>query len=155
VGSTIDRYTARSITLPDGRLIWGRRPGHSGGNLLEHRLRDQLAQRVNGITEAVLPYGRADVLTADAVFEVEPAQAWRHAVRQALAYSAQCALPPAIALFGQTHRDDVLKVYLKLRDGRPPITLWWYSGSDWTRITSRAACLNQEAPEAATSTASC
>ena len=129
MGSTVDNYCARFITLPDGRIIRGRMPGRSAVTLTEHRLRDELARRLNGVTEAVLPYGRADVLTVDTVFEVEPAGAWRHAVRQALAYSAQCGLPPAIALFGEAHRDDVLKIYLKLRDGQPPIILWWYSGS--------------------------
>ena len=52
----------------------------AGGQLLEHRLRDKLAAQLGGITEANLPYGRPDVLTATAVFEVEPAKNWRHGV---------------------------------------------------------------------------
>jgi hypothetical protein len=113
--------------------------------LLEHKLRDKLAQAQKGVTEACLPYGRADVMTATRVFEVEPAAQWRHGVRQVLAYSMQCGLPPALALFGETHHDRVLSLYLKLRDGHPAVELWWYSYSSWHRITSRAECTNQSA----------
>lgn len=38
----------------------------------EYRVRDDLARQVGGLTEAHLPLGFADVLTAQAVFEVEP-----------------------------------------------------------------------------------
>src|SRR5487761_1268337 len=98
-------YMRASVTLPDGRSIAGWQPGTAGGQLEEHRLRDKLAAQLHGITEAVLPYGRADVLTASAVFEVEPVKNWRHGVRQALAYSAQTNLPPAVALFGPVTAD--------------------------------------------------
>lgn len=150
MASTLARYSKQHITLPDGRVIAGRRPGLSGGTLLEHRLRDELARRIHGVTEAVLPYGRADVMTAATVFEVEPARAWRHGVRQVLAYSAQCGLPPAVALFGEMHRDKVLKIYLKLRDGRPPVELWWHSHAGWEHISSRVACRNQPQVPSAT-----
>jgi hypothetical protein len=145
--SGVDRYLQKEITLSDGRTVTGRRPGHSASTLLEHKLRDVLARSLGGITEAVLPYGRADVMTTTRVFEVEPAAQWRHAVRQVLAYSMQCGLPPAIALFGEKHSSQVLSIYLKLRDGRPPVELWWYSHSAWRRISSRSACLNQTAAE--------
>jgi hypothetical protein len=69
---TARRCLRRTITLPGGRQITGWPPGTVGGNLEEHRLRDKLAAQLHGITEANLPYGRADVLTAAAVFEVEP-----------------------------------------------------------------------------------
>ena len=90
---TTRNYLRATISLPDGRQINGWPPGSAGGQLLEHRLRDELATQLGGITEAQLPYGRADVLTKDTVFEVEPAENWRHGVRQVLAYAAQVGLP--------------------------------------------------------------
>jgi hypothetical protein len=134
------------VLLPNGEQVRGRYPGQSACQLLEHHLRDELARQLRGATEAVLPYGRADVMTADLVFEVEPVKAWRHAVRQVLAYSVQCNKVPAVALFGATHRDEVLRIYLRLRDGKPPVQLWWHSGLRWGRIGSRAACRNMAAP---------
>lgn len=136
----IDRYTKQWIRLPDGRNVYGRMPGRSAVTLTEHALRDELARQINGVTEAVLPYGRADVLTDRAVFEVEPAKHWRIAVRQVLAYAAQTGLPPHVALFGAAAPGTVLKVYLALRDGTPPISLWWHSSTRWQPITSRTAC---------------
>ena len=91
--STARKYLRRAVTLPDGRQVTGWPPGTAGGRLLEHQLRDKLAAQLGGITEAALPYGRPDVLTASAVFEVEPARQWRHGVRQVLAYPAQTGLP--------------------------------------------------------------
>ncbi len=148
--ATARRYLRRSITLPDGREITGWPPRTAGGRLEEHRLRDKLAAQLGGITEAVLPYGRADVLTTTAVFEVETAKKWRDGVRQALAYSAQIGLPPAIALFGTIHHDDLLALYLELR-GRPyssnagAIALWCWTGSTWEHISSRSRCRNMPA----------
>lgn len=94
-----------------------------------------------------LPYGRADVLTASVVFEVEPAPNWRHGIRKALAYSAQTGLPPVIALFGAIHHDALLKMYLRLRgdryhDNARAIILWWWNGYSWQHIASRKACRN-------------
>jgi hypothetical protein len=147
---TARRYQRKTIQLPDGRHIYGWPPGTAPSRLLEHRLRDELAAQLHGITEAVLPYGRADVLTRDTVFEVERHQSWRNGVRQALAYSGQVGLPPAIALFGAIHREDLLKLYIKLR-GDPfhsnagAIALWWYSGT-WVHISARNRCRNMPAP---------
>ncbi len=138
--STARRYLRGSVQLPDGRHVFGSRPGMAGGALEEHRLRDRLAAQLGGITEAVLPFGRADVMTGSLVFEVESRGTWRTGVRQALAYSAQCGLPPALALFGAIRRDDLLKLYMKLRDGRPPVALWWWTGYGWDHISSRRAC---------------
>jgi hypothetical protein len=81
-------------------------------------------------------------MTATAVFEVEPYRSWRNSARQALGYSAQCGLPPALALFGKVHHEVLLKLYLRFRDGRPPIALWWWNGSRWESIGSRNACRN-------------
>ena len=116
--STARGYLRESVILPDGRRITGQPPGCAGATVIEHWLRDDLARQLRGITEAVLPYGRADVMTAKTVFEVEAAQSWRAGMRQVLAYSVQSGLQPALALFGQAHRDAVLKMYLRLRDGR-------------------------------------
>lgn len=123
-----------------GGLV-GSYPGQRACVLREHVLRDELARRLSGITEAVLPYGRADVATDRYVIEVEPARAWRHAVRQVLAYAAQAGLEPGVALFGAASRDVVLKRYLSLRDGRPPVALWWWhEGLGWQRISARTDC---------------
>jgi hypothetical protein len=143
--ATVRRYLRVAVTLPDGRQIQGQAPGVAVATLPEHELRDRLARQLRGITEAVLPYGRADVLTKSAVFEVETYRGWRNGARQVLAYSSQCGLPPALALFGRIHRDDLVKLYVKLRDGRPPVQLWWWTGGSWTAITSRRACCNMPA----------
>jgi hypothetical protein len=146
--ATARRYIRQSVTLPDGREINGWPPGMAGGRLEEHRLRDNLAAQVHGITEACLPYGRADVLTATAVYEVETARKWRDGVRQVLAYSLQTGLPPAVALFGTIHRDDLLKLYIKLRgdqwwrNSMGTIALWWWGGAAWEHICSRSRCRN-------------
>jgi hypothetical protein len=146
--ATARRYLRQAITLPDGRQITGWPPGTAGGRLEEHRLRDKLAAQLRGITEACLPYGRADVLTATAVYEVETARKWRGGVRQVLAYAAQTGLPPALALFGTIHRDDLLELYIKLRgemwwrSGAVPIALWWWNGAVWEHISSRSRCRN-------------
>lgn len=125
----------------------GSYPGSSGATLLEHQLRDDLARHLDGCTEARLPYGRADVATETHVIEVEPLKSWRHGIRQALAYAAQCELAPGLALFGAASADDVLAMHLRLRDesrshGGPHLALWWHSGDvrGWLRITSRSDC---------------
>ena len=149
--ATARRHLRRAVTLPDGRQVTGWPAGMACGQLLEHRLRDKLAAQLGGITEANLPYGRPDVLTATAVFEVEPAKNWRHGVSQVLSYSAQTGLPPAIALFGAIHHDALLKLYLKIRDGMGyanygTIALWWWAGVVWTPISSRSRCRNMPVP---------
>lgn len=149
--ATARRYLREAVTLPDGRQVTGWPPGAAGGRLLEHRLRDRLAAQLGGITEANLPYGRPDVLTAKAVFEVERARNWRHGVRQVLAYSAQTSLPPAIALFGAINRDALLQLYLKLRGdmyrgNAGAIALWWWGGASWTPVSSRKQCRNMPVP---------
>jgi hypothetical protein len=90
---TARSYHRETVILPDGRRITGWPPGAAGGQLLEHRLRDNLATQLGGITEAQLPYGRADVLTKDTVFEVEPAENWRHGVRQSWPTRRRSASP--------------------------------------------------------------
>lgn len=138
--ATARRYMREQVTLPDGRVITGHAPGASAVTLPEHDLRDRLAKQLGGITEASLPFGLADVLTANTVFEVEPCGSWRHGVRQALAYSAQTDLPPAVALFGRGTPGEVLKLYKELGGNWPPIGLWWWTGYTWTQVTSRRSC---------------
>ena len=142
-----DRQGRQTIELPDGRTVRGRIPGLSGTVHLEHYLRDELARRIRGVTEANLPYGRPDVMTDQAVFEVEPLAKWRNGVRQVLAYSAQTGLEPTLALFGAAKNDQVLKLYLKLRDGSPRVHLWWYSGRGWESVHSRRCCTVMRAPD--------
>lgn len=124
--------------------LTGAVPGSSGATLLEHLLRDDLARHLDGCTEARVPYGRADVATETHVIEVEPLRSWRHGIRQALAYAAQCDLAPGLALFGAASADDVLAMHLRLRDehrshGGPHVALWWHTGDarGWIRISAR------------------
>jgi hypothetical protein len=109
--------------------------------LEEHWVHDVLAVQLGGLTEACLPCGRPDVLTSRAVFEVELYKSWRHGARQVLAYSAQCGLPPALALFGLIHRDDLFRFWRKLQDRDPAIGLSWWTGRRRDQITSRARCV--------------
>jgi hypothetical protein len=155
-----------SIQLPDGRPVAGIRPGLAGNrggasrDLLrarrqgcpatetveEHRVRDDLARQVGGLTEAVLPLGFADVATSQAVFEVEPRHSWREGARQVLAYSAQCGLPPALALFRAISREEMLAIFTELRAVDLPglhagsIALWWWTGQAWQQISSPELC---------------
>lgn len=135
--TTYDLMTARHTYLSGLR---GGVPGQRAQVAPEHVLRDQLARALGGIVEVVLPYGRADVADERYVIEVEPAKQWRHGVMQVLAYSAQCDRLPGLALFGSATPDEVLRVYLRLRDGTPSIALWWHTGWDWKRIGGRSAC---------------
>lgn len=134
-----------TVALPDGTTVRGHYPGTSRCTLTEHYLRDELAHQLHGATEATLPYGRADVMTATAVFEVEHIGNWRAGVRQVLAYSVQCGRAPAVALFGRSDKETLHRLRLRLRDGRPPIALWWYTAyhgdvGPWVEITSRTVC---------------
>lgn len=142
------RRLRAAVTLPGGRRVLGWQPGVAAVTLHEHELRDELAAQLGGITEASLSYGRADVMTAAAVFEVETYAKWRDGVRQVLAYSAQCDLPPALALFGNARGSQVLRLYYTLRDGPPPIQMWWHTGDRWEHIASPRVCRNMRVPAA-------
>ncbi len=131
------RTVRRAVTVPNGRTVTGKFVGLSAVTLTEHALRDELAATVDGATEAWLGYGRADVLTAQTVFEVEHATKWRTAVRQALQYAAQTGCAPAVALFDEDMPPgDVLPLYVRLRDGKPPVGFWWHCAGKWRRIGS-------------------
>jgi hypothetical protein len=132
------------LTLPSGRKVRGH-PPFDNRKLLEHVLSDELARQVDGLVEVVLPYGRADVATTKRIFEVEPLKNWRAGVRQVLAYAAQSELRPALALFGsKAHHTEVLKLYMKLRDGTPQVELWWRDGRYWRWISNRHECRNMK-----------
>ena len=135
------RYGTIAVDVPNGRQVNGFIPGLSAVTLPEHALRDRLAAQIRGVTEAHLGYGRADVLTAQTVFEVEHRSHWRGGVRQALQYAAQTGCQPALALFGAADRDAMTDLYLRLRDGKPPVQLWWYypDCEQWSHISSRRA----------------
>jgi hypothetical protein len=154
------------IELPDGRTVSGFLPGQAGrrgkgsmGLFLarqrgcpateaaeEYQLRDSLARQVGGLTEVRLPLGLADVMTGDAVFEVEPRHSWRDGARQALAYSRQCGLPPALALFRAIPAEEMRGILTVLQamtlPGAPDgfITLWWWTGRAWQQVSSLAQC---------------
>jgi len=157
-----------SILLSHGRSIFGMRPGHAGNRgggsldlwmarqrgcpetetVEEYEVRDHLARQLDAVTEAQLPLGFADVITAQAVFEVEPRHTWREGARQVLAYAAQCDLPPALALYRAIPAAEMLAIFTKLqaitlhglRSDR--IALWWWTGKTWQQITSPALCAN-------------
>lgn len=142
----------RRVRIVRGGLT-GMAPGHSGCVLLEHRLRDDLARQLDGCTEPKLPYGRADIATETHAIEVEPLKSWRHGIRQALAYAAQCDLAPGLALFGAADAEDVLAMHLRMRaeqrsHGGPHVALWWHTGDarGWVRISARTDCRRMTEP---------
>jgi hypothetical protein len=138
--NTRARYGKVPVAVPNGRTVGGYLPGLCRGKLPEHALRDKLATQIKGVTEASLGYGRVDVLTAQTVFEVEHHTKWRTAIRQALQYGAQTGCAPAVALFGDCMSADALeRIYIKLRDGTPPVQLWFFLPRDerWEEISSR------------------
>jgi hypothetical protein len=137
-----------AVTLPDGRQVFGWLPGGAAVTLHEHELRDELASQLGGIAEVSLSYGRADVITGTAVFEVQTYEKRFDGIRQVLAYSAQCDLPPALALFGNARGSQVLKLYYTLRAGHPPIQMWWHTGERWEHIASEGACRDMRVPAA-------
>lgn len=128
------RRCAPAVTVPDGRTFRGLWP-QNVPNTHEKPYIIALARHVNGVCEVTVPAGRADVMTSETAFEVEPSKTWRTGLRQALAYSAATGTAPGLALFGPA---DYLKVYLWLRDNLPCVTLWRWERT-WHHITSRQA----------------
>lgn len=133
-------FGSRASTRPAPRPAAQPARGH-------HWYRDQLALQVDGAIEVSLDRHRADVVSATRVFEVEPRRTWRSGVGQAVTYSAQCGLRPALAVFGEIHRDELLRLYLQLRgetfDGLVPaahVELWWWAGTQFERINARSRC---------------
>lgn len=103
----------------------------------ESYYRDKLAAQVGGRPEAVLPFGRADVLTDTTVYEVEPAKRWREGVAQALQYAAQVPQRGAVAFYG----DGVPRAKVQVELAKlpaPGLELWWLEGEQFVCI-DRAA----------------
>ena len=135
-------FRSRASTRPAPRQVAQPSRDH-------HWYRDQLALQVNGAIEVSLDRHRADVLSETRVFEVEPRRTWRSGVGQAVTYSAQCGLPPVLAVFGEIHRDELLRLYLQLRGERfsalipaAHVELWWWAGTQFERINARSRCMN-------------
>ncbi len=128
-------------------LLQARRQGcRATETVEEYRVRDDLARQLGGLTEVNLPLGFADVATSRAVFEVEPRHSWREGARQVLAYSAQCGLPPALALFRAIPAAGMLAIFTELRAmdlhglHADLIDLWWWTGQAWLQITGPELC---------------
>lgn len=129
----IPRGIRPRVTGPDGRVWLGQWP-NSLPNRGEWPYMRVLAEQVGGVIEAVLPCGRADVLSSTTAFEVEPVKSWRHGAQQAFAYGAITGTQPAVALFG---RADYLPIYLRIRDRMMPLALWVWDGYRFVEVTSR------------------
>lgn len=136
-----------SILLPSGVRVYGRFPPAKHRTLFEHALSDDLAHDLQALIEVRLPFGRADIATESLVFETEALATWRHGVRQVLAYHAQTGLAPCLALFGEAHRVEVLKMFLRLQSATPSIQLWWRSRHVWCHLQTKRDCRKMYAPE--------
>jgi len=107
----------------------------------ESYYRDMLAKQVNGRTEVVLPFGRADVMTDTMVWEVEPISRWRHGTVQALQYAGQCVQQGALALYGSPLAlQDAYSALSALPS--PGLELWWLTDSGFVHIRSRVEILD-------------
>jgi hypothetical protein len=124
------------VRSPDGRRFRGRYPNGLSG-LGEGPYIAALAQQVCGIAEVMLPAGRADVANDKTVFEVEPFRSWKRGAQQAFAYAAMSGLRPALALFGDMQADQMLSIYLRVRDRMMPLELWVWHWRRWNPVTSR------------------
>jgi hypothetical protein len=131
------------LRLNDGRTFPGRLPVDSAVTCGEHVFRNSLAERVHGLVEVSLPFGRADVMTTTDVFEVEAHRSWRTGMRQVLAYGAMVGLRPQLALFGvPTTPEGRLALYLKVRDSGAGVGLWFHGERHgWRLIGSRPSAL--------------
>lgn len=105
--------------------------------MLECEYRDTLAAQVDGEIEVILPFGRADVLSATHIFEVEPMRTWRHGVTQALQYASQVPQDGALALYGDPQNlPAVFKEVQRLTD--PRLELWWFTGEEFEKVETEA-----------------
>lgn len=99
----------------------------------ESHYRDLLARQVGGETEVQLPFGRCDVLTDTAIFEVEPVARWKAGFAQALLYSVQVPQRGALALYGAGLPIKGLRT--KLAALPPPgIEIWWLEGGQFACV---------------------
>lgn len=103
--------------------------------ILESKVRDHFAARyVNAQTEVRTPFGRVDVVARGYVIEVKHYPQWRRAVRQALAYSKETGLAPAVAVYGDMTADEAVRLYEEC--DRSEITVFLLSGRRWRQVQS-------------------
>jgi len=107
----------------------------------EATYRDLFVAQYDGVAEVRLAFGRADVVSAGIVVEVEPFATWRSGIRQALAYAAMTPwrhlpkLEPAVAIYGDLVGDTAIDLYLRTRDY---LRLYLFNEGTWHHVTSRA-----------------
>lgn len=100
----------------------------------ESVVRDHLNLTLRGRVEVAVPFGRVDIVTDTHVFEVEPFATWRHGARQALAYSAQTGLRPAVAVYGDMSPAWVDEMFESCRD---MLDVWVLDDDRWAHITAK------------------
>lgn len=114
-----------SVETAAGRVFYGRSAVDLAPNH-ETFFVAALAKQVDGICEAQLPIGRADVATSTHVFEVESARTWRSGAKQVLGYAAMSGLIPVLALFGSDNYDRYWRL---IQDNFLPLELLvWRDG---------------------------
>ena len=104
-------------------------------SIRESVLRDHFAARyIVSRTEVRTDFGRVDVIADGFAVEVEPVARWRHGVRQALAYSKETGLHPAVALYGDISADLATHIYRKCSAAH--VTVFLLDRRRWYRIRS-------------------
>ena len=92
----------------------------------------RLALLVGGLAEVRLPVGRADVVSTDTAFEVEPIHRWRQGARQAYAYGAMSGLEAALAVYGGDD-EAYLRVFRAVKSTMINLSLWVFVDPDWRK----------------------
>lgn len=120
-----------SILTRDGREFKGKDPSdidELSNNEAPYVIR--LARLVGGLAEVRLPVGRADVVSVDTAFEVEPIGRWREGARQAYAYGAMSGLDAALAIYGGGD-DAYFDVWRTVKRDMPGLAIWVFVDPDW------------------------
>ena len=124
----------QAVLLADGREIPADNPKTASRSKPEHWLRDQLAFKVRGLVEARLPFGRADIMTPQRIFEVEHFRSSGTGAVQAFGYARQTQQQPVLALFGAASHHRMRDVYQRCQD--TGLVLWWHLDGDWHKISN-------------------
>jgi hypothetical protein len=75
--------------------------------------RDDLGRQLGAIIEKPVAFGRADVITAARVIEVEPYRIWQRGMQQAVAYAATLRHQrPALGVYGVIQREELLAPWM-------------------------------------------
>ncbi len=123
--------------------------------LPESRYRELFAKQMRGRQEVHLELGRADVLTATHVVEIEPIDRWAHGARQAMSYGHLAFnlghdVEPALAVYGSIPSPTVELIW---RRASPFVDLFVLRDTTWEQLTAdtlmEAVCADPEAIEAA------